>query len=89
MRDLGHAKQKVQAVLRRSGRDARRTELTILSDGEKGLHGVVGWFGKTCQHRLDWFHVARRLERIGKGSCTLRLPGSTILVNISDVIGPS
>jgi hypothetical protein len=41
--------------------------LRILSDGEDGLRGVVGtWFGKKCQHRLDWFHVARRIARIGK-----------------------
>ena len=39
----------------------------ILSDGEDGLRGVVGtWFGKKCQHRLDWFHVARRIARIEK-----------------------
>ena len=66
VRDLDRAKQKVQAVLRRSGRDAHNTELTILSDGEDGLRGVVGWFGKNCTHRLDWFHVARRIERIRK-----------------------
>jgi hypothetical protein len=28
---------------------------------------VVGtWFGKKCEHRLDWFHVARRIGRIEK-----------------------
>ena len=41
--------------------------MRILSDGEDGLRGVVGtWFGKKCQHRLDWFHVARRIGRIKK-----------------------
>jgi hypothetical protein len=41
--------------------------LAILSDGEEGLRGVVGtWFGKRCRHRLDWFHVARRIARIEK-----------------------
>ena len=64
VRDLDRAKQKVHAVLRRCGRDAKKTELTILSDGEDGLRGVVGWFGKTCKHRLDWFHISRRIERI-------------------------
>lgn len=64
VRDLDRAKQKVQAVLRRCGRDAKKTELTILSDGEDGLRGVVGWFGKTCKHRLDWFHISRRIEQI-------------------------
>jgi hypothetical protein len=33
---------------------------------EDGLRGVVGWFGKKCEHRLDWFHVARRIARIEK-----------------------
>lgn len=42
--ELGrHAKQKVQAVLRRCGRGPD-TQLTVLSDGENGLRGVVGWF---------------------------------------------
>ena len=53
--------------MRRCGRGPK-TDLTILSDGEDGLRGLVGtWFGKKCRHRLDWFHVARRIERIRKG----------------------
>lgn len=60
------AKQKVQAVLRRCGRSPD-TELTLLSDGEDGLRGVIGWFGKKCHHRLDWFHVRRRFEKIARG----------------------
>jgi hypothetical protein len=32
------------------------------------LRGLVGtWFGKKCRHRLDWFHVGRRIEKIRKG----------------------
>jgi hypothetical protein len=27
---------------------------------------VGTWFGKKCEHRLDWFHVARRIARIEK-----------------------
>ena len=66
VRDLdGRAKQKIQAVLRRAGRTAE-TAITVLSDGEDGLRGVVGWFGRKCEHRLDWFHVSRRLDRIHK-----------------------
>jgi hypothetical protein len=67
VRDLDpYAKRRVQAILRRCGR-GQNTVLTILSDGEDGLRGVVGtWFGKKCQHRLDWFHVARRIARIEK-----------------------
>jgi hypothetical protein len=49
-------------------RPRTRHGFEILSDGEDGLRGVVGttWFGKQCQHRLDWFHVARRIARIEK-----------------------
>jgi hypothetical protein len=67
VRDLDpYAKRRVQAVLRRCGR-GQDTDLRILSDGEDGLRGVVGtWFGKKCEHRLDWFHVARRIARIEK-----------------------
>jgi hypothetical protein len=53
------------AKRRRCGR-GQNTDLRILSDGEDGLRGVVGWFGKKCEHRLDWFHVARRIARIEK-----------------------
>jgi hypothetical protein len=59
------AKQKVQALLRRNGR-GRSTKSTVLADGEDGLRGVVGWFGKRCEHRLDWFQIARRIQRIRK-----------------------
>jgi hypothetical protein len=76
VRDLdGRAKQKVQAVLRRAGRTAE-TAITVLSDGEDGLRGVVGWFGRKCEHRLDWFHVSRRLDRLHK--LLLYLPRSPI-----------
>src|ERR1700726_3839630 len=61
-----YAKRRVQAILRRCGR-GQDTDLRILSDGEDGLRGGGGnWFGKKCQHRLDWFHVARRIARIEK-----------------------
>jgi len=59
------AKQKIQAVLRRCGRSPE-TKLTLLSDGEDGLRGVVGWFGKNCRQLLDWFHVRRRFEKIAR-----------------------
>ena len=66
VRDLDRrAKQKVQTILRRCGRGPN-TKLTVLSDGEDGLRGVVGWFSQKCEHRLDWFHVSRRLEKIRK-----------------------
>jgi hypothetical protein len=67
VRDLDpYAKRRVQAILRRGAR-GQDTDLRILSDGEDGLRGLVGtWFGKKCEHRLDWFHVARRIARIEK-----------------------
>jgi hypothetical protein len=58
-------KQKVQAVLRRCGRSPE-TKGSLLSDGEGGLRGVAGWFGKNCRHMLDWFHVRRRIEKIAR-----------------------
>jgi hypothetical protein len=76
VRDLDKpAKSKVQAVLRRAGRTAE-TAVTVLSDGEDGLRRVVGWFGRKYEHRLAWFHVSRRLERIRKQ--LLYLPSSPI-----------
>src|SRR5271163_4811216 len=70
-----------------SGRCGRGqdTDLRILSDGEDGLRGVVGtWFGKKCQHRLDWFHVVRRIGRIEKEF--LYLPYGAISRNASRLI---
>jgi hypothetical protein len=73
VRDLDpYTKRRVQAILRRCGR-GQDTDLRILSDGEDGLRWVVGtWFGKKCQHRLDWFHVARQIARIEKEFLYLR-----------------
>jgi hypothetical protein len=71
----GQAKQRVQAILRRCGRGPD-TKVRILSDGEDGLREVVGWFGKRSEHRLDWFHVARRIDSIGKQ--LLYLPESPV-----------
>jgi hypothetical protein len=71
----GKAKQRVQAILRRCGRGPD-TKVRLLSDGEDGLRGVVGWFGKRCEHRLDWFHVSRRIDSIGKQ--LLYLPESPV-----------
>jgi quercetin dioxygenase-like cupin family protein len=76
VRDLdGRAKQKVQAVLRRAGRTSDTT-ITVLSDGEDGLRGVESSFGRKCEHRLDWFHVSRRIEKLRKH--LLYLPESPV-----------
>ncbi len=75
VRDLDpYAKRRVQAILRRCGR-GQDTDLRILSDGEEGLRVVVGtWFGTKCEHRPDWFHVAR-IARIEKEFLYLPLWG--------------
>jgi hypothetical protein len=68
VRDLDElAKPRVQALLRRHGR-GKGTELTVLSDGEDGMRTMVGtWFGRKSLHVLDWYHIARRLEKIRRG----------------------
>jgi hypothetical protein len=63
----GHAKQHVQALLRQRGRDIE-TKLRVVSDGEDGMRSLVGTlFNANEQHILDWYHIARRFEAIGKG----------------------
>jgi hypothetical protein len=63
----GHAKQHVQGLLRQSGRDLE-TKLRVVSDGEDGMRSLVGkLFNDNEQHILDWYHIARRFEAIGKG----------------------
>jgi hypothetical protein len=60
------AKPRVRALLRRHGRGPE-TALTVLSDGEEGMRTIVGtWFGARSADVLDWFHIARRLERIAR-----------------------
>ncbi len=62
----GKAKQQLQALLRRSGRGPE-TKVRVLSDGEDGMRSMVGrWFNANEQHVLDWYHIARRFEAIGK-----------------------
>ena len=63
----GHAKQHVQALLRQRGRSLE-TKLRVVSDGEDGMRSLVGkLFNANEQHILDWYHIARRFEAIGKG----------------------
>ena len=39
-----------------------------MTDGEDGMRSMVGkWFNANEQHILDWYHIARRFEAIGKG----------------------
>ena len=62
----GQAKQRLQALLRRSGRGPE-TKVRVVSDGEDGMRSMVGhWFNANEEHILDWYHIARRFEAIGK-----------------------
>ncbi len=62
----GRAKERVRTVLRRCGRTPD-TAVTILSDGEDGMRTMLGrWLDPTVMHRLDWWHLYRRLEKMRK-----------------------
>ena len=63
----GRAKQHVQAITRQRGRGPE-TKVRVVSDGEDGMRSIAGkWFNANEQHILDWYHIARRFEAIGKG----------------------
>jgi hypothetical protein len=62
----GQAKQVVRALLRRNGRGPE-TKVRVLCDGEEGMRAMVGrWFNGSEEHVLDWYHVARQIDAIGK-----------------------
>jgi hypothetical protein len=63
----GRAKRDVQALIRQRGRGLE-TKVRVVSHGEDGMRSIVGtWFNANEQHILDWYHIARRFEVIGKG----------------------
>src|SRR5271166_1835400 len=63
----GRGKQHVQAITRQRGRGPE-TKVRVVSDGEDGMRSIAGkWFNANEQHILDWYHIARRFEVIGKG----------------------
>jgi hypothetical protein len=63
----GLAKARVRAALRRYGR-TRDTVVRVLSDGEDGMRTMLGrWLDPTVEHRLDWWHLYRRLEKMRQG----------------------
>jgi hypothetical protein len=67
VRDLDDlARQRVRAALRKDGRGAA-TRLTILSDGEVAMRLMAGhWLNGQVEHRLDWFHLLRRIDWLGR-----------------------
>lgn len=63
----GLAKERVRAVMRRCGRTPD-TAVRVLSDGEDGMRTMLGrWLDRTVEHRLDWWHLYRRLEKMRDG----------------------
>jgi hypothetical protein len=72
----GLAKERVRAAMRRCGRTPE-TVVTALSDGEDGMRTMLGrWLDPTVKHRLDWWHLYRRLEKMREGLIYLPLvPG--------------
>ncbi len=67
VRDLdGLAKERIRSALRRAGRGPATT-LTVLSDGEDAMQRMAGdWLSGTMEHRLDWFHLNRRISWMWK-----------------------
>jgi hypothetical protein len=71
----GLVKERVRAVLRRCGRGPQ-TKVVVLSDGEDGMRSMLGqWLDPTVEHRLDWWHLDRRLEKMRDG--LVYLPSAT------------
>ncbi len=63
----GLAKERVRAALRRGGR-TRDTVVRALSDGEDGMRTMLGRrLDPSVEHRLDWWHLYRRLEKMREG----------------------
>jgi hypothetical protein len=62
----GHARGQLQALLQRNGRGPG-TKVRVLCDGEDGIRSIVSeWFDAREKHVLDWFHIVRQLDRIGR-----------------------
>ena len=72
----GLAKERVRTAMRRCGRTPDAV-VTALSDGEDGMRTMLGrWLDLTVKHRLDWWHLYRRLEKMREGLIYLpRVPG--------------
>ena len=61
------AKERVRSVMRRCGRGPD-TEVVVLSAGEDGMRTMLGqWLDPTVKHRLDWWHLYRRIEKMRLG----------------------
>jgi hypothetical protein len=67
VRDLDDlARERVRSALR-SAECGPATELTVLSDGEDAMRLMAGqWQNGRVEHRLDWFHLRRRIQWLGR-----------------------
>jgi hypothetical protein len=67
VRDLDDlARERVRSALRRAGRGPA-TRLTVLSDGEDAMRLMAGqWLNGHAEHRLDWFHLRRRIQWLAR-----------------------
>ena len=60
------ARERVRSALRSAGRGSA-TKLTVLSDGEDAMRLMAGqWLNGRVEHRLDWFHLRRRIQWLGR-----------------------
>ncbi len=67
VRDLDDlVRERVRSALRAAGRGPA-TKLTVLSGGEDAMRLMAGqWLNGRVEHRLDWFHLRRRIEWLGR-----------------------
>ena len=67
VRDLDDlARERVRSALRSAGRGCT-TKVTVLSDGEDAMRLIAGqWLNGRVEHRLDWFHLRRRIQWLGR-----------------------
>ncbi len=67
VRDLDDlARERVRSALRKAGRGPV-TRLTVFSGGEDAMRLMAGqWLNGQVEHRLDWFHLRRRIEWLGR-----------------------
>lgn len=67
VRDLdGLSKERIRSSLCRAGRGPA-TKLAVQSDGEDAMQRMAGdWLSDSMEHRLDWFHLNRRISWMWK-----------------------
>ena len=67
VRDLDDlARERVRSALHSAGRGPS-TKLTVVSDGEDAMRLMARqWLNARVEHRLDWFHLSRRMQWLGR-----------------------